>query len=87
MDHLEVLDRKNRSPFRIDDHDLAHGRFAFKVNVIDDCEEFRHLSEIPCSLPIDEIKIQERLRWDAKTNMILGTCREHGSKRSGAGAS
>ena len=30
---------------------------------------------------VDEIKIQERLRWDAKTNMILGLAREHGSGR------
>lgn len=30
------------------------------------------------SMGIDEIKIQERLRWDPHTNMILGVCREHG---------
>ncbi|KAI0042726.1 hypothetical protein FA95DRAFT_1682348 [Auriscalpium vulgare] len=26
----------------------------------------------------DEIKVQERLRWDCPTNTILGICREHG---------
>ena len=25
----------------------------------------------------DEIKIESRLRWDSRTNMILGVCREH----------
>ncbi|KAI0058140.1 hypothetical protein BV25DRAFT_1862304, partial [Artomyces pyxidatus] len=30
------------------------------------------------TMVIDEIKIQERLRWDARRNMILGVCREHG---------
>jgi hypothetical protein len=29
-------------------------------------------------MPIDELKISERLRWDPRTNMILGVCREHG---------
>ena len=33
-------------------------------------------------MPVDEIKIQERLRWDLRTNMILGICREHGGKCS-----
>jgi len=28
-------------------------------------------------LMADEIKIESRLRWDARTNMILGVCREH----------
>jgi len=31
------------------------------------------------SIQIDEIKVQERLRWDPRTNHILGVCREHGS--------
>ena len=31
-------------------------------------------------MPIDEIKLQERLRWDPRTNMILGVCREHGGE-------
>lgn len=39
------------------------------------CE--RHVLFHPASLSIDEIKIQERLRWEASTNMILGLCREH----------
>lgn len=34
------------------------------------------------TMPVDEIKIQERLRWDSRTNMILGVCREHGGKCS-----
>lgn len=34
------------------------------------------------SMMIDEIKIQERLRWDPRTNQILGVCREHGHKCS-----
>ena len=37
---------------------------------------------IGMTMPVDEIKIQERLRWDSRTNMILGICREHGSKCS-----
>lgn len=28
-------------------------------------------------LMADEIKIESRLRWDSRTNMILGVCREH----------
>ncbi|KAG6818758.1 hypothetical protein H0H93_002077, partial [Arthromyces matolae] len=31
-------------------------------------------------MQIDEIKIQERLRWEPNTNMILGICREHGQR-------
>jgi hypothetical protein len=37
---------------------------------------------IGMTMPVDEIKIQERLRWDSRTNMILGICWEHGSKCS-----
>ncbi|KAI0337896.1 hypothetical protein BDW22DRAFT_1487987 [Trametopsis cervina] len=44
-------------------------------------DEFAGFTEIAVSMPLDEIKIEERLRWDAKTNMILGTGREHGSER------
>jgi hypothetical protein len=33
---------------------------------------------IGMTMPIDEIKLQERLRWEPRTNMILGVCREHG---------
>ena len=33
---------------------------------------------IGMTMPIDELKIQPRLRWDPYTNMILGVCREHG---------
>ncbi|KAF8160309.1 hypothetical protein BJ912DRAFT_1151048 [Pholiota molesta] len=33
---------------------------------------------IGMSMQLDEIKIQERLRWDPRTNQILGVCREHG---------
>jgi hypothetical protein len=28
-------------------------------------------------LMADEIKLEERLRWEARTNEILGVCREH----------
>lgn len=31
----------------------------------------------PFSICIDELKLEERLRWDSSTNMILGVCREH----------
>ena len=31
------------------------------------------------TMQVDEIKIQERLRWEPKSNVILGVCREHGS--------
>ncbi|KAG6819936.1 hypothetical protein H0H93_007260 [Arthromyces matolae] len=30
------------------------------------------------TIQVDEIKLQERLRWDSRSNMILGVCREHG---------
>jgi hypothetical protein len=33
-------------------------------------------------LMLDELKVEERPRWDDKTNMILGTCREHGKNTS-----
>lgn len=33
------------------------------------------------TLQVDEIKIQERLRWDPTSNQILGVCREHTSDR------
>ncbi|GJE96106.1 hypothetical protein PsYK624_122990 [Phanerochaete sordida] len=29
------------------------------------------------SIPVDEIKVQSRLRWEAATNLIHGLCREH----------
>ena len=31
------------------------------------------------TMQVDEIKIQEHLRWEPKSNVILGVCREHGS--------
>ncbi len=31
-------------------------------------------------LMFDEIKVEERPRWCARTNNILGICREHGSR-------
>jgi hypothetical protein len=37
---------------------------------------------IGMTMPIDEFKIQECLRWDPHTNMILGVCREHSTKCS-----
>ena len=36
-------------------------------------------------IAVDELKVQERLRWDPRSNHILGVCREHGS-RLGASA-
>jgi hypothetical protein len=33
-------------------------------------------------IQVDEIKLQERLRWDPCSNMILGVCREHGGQCS-----
>lgn len=33
---------------------------------------------IGMTMPIDEIKLEERLRWDPHSNMIIGICREHG---------
>ena len=33
---------------------------------------------IGAKIEIDEIKNAERLRWNAHTDVILGTCREHG---------
>ncbi|KAF4615995.1 hypothetical protein D9613_011212 [Agrocybe pediades] len=34
------------------------------------------------SMQVDEIKVQERLRWEPRTNSILGVCREHGGQCS-----
>jgi hypothetical protein len=31
------------------------------------------------TMAVDELKVQERLRWDLHSNHILGVCREHGS--------
>jgi hypothetical protein len=31
-------------------------------------------------LILDEIAVEKRVRWDNKTNMILGACREHSEK-------
>jgi hypothetical protein len=38
--------------------------------------------EVGCGyvLMIDEIKVEERLRWDPSSNKILGLCREHTQK-------
>jgi hypothetical protein len=33
------------------------------------------------TMQTDEIKLQERLRWDPRTNQILGVCREHSTGR------
>jgi hypothetical protein len=33
-------------------------------------------------LMADEIKIESRMRWDSRTNMILGICREHSAEYS-----
>ncbi len=33
-------------------------------------------------LMLDELKVEGRLRWDPRSNHILGVCREHGSKTS-----
>lgn len=33
------------------------------------------------TMQVDELKIQERLRWDPTSNEILGVCREHTSNR------
>lgn len=39
-------------------------------------------SPVQCVTPyiilVDEIKVEERFRWDPGSNMILGVCREHG---------
>ncbi|KAF9536471.1 hypothetical protein CPC08DRAFT_771554, partial [Agrocybe pediades] len=32
------------------------------------------------TIAVDELKVQERLRWDPRSNYILGVCREHGDK-------
>ena len=34
------------------------------------------------TLMFDELKVEERLRWDDKTNMIQGVCQEHGKVAS-----
>ena len=31
---------------------------------------------------LDELKVEERPRWDDKTNKIQGTCREHSENES-----
>src|SRR5271168_526007 len=30
------------------------------------------------TMAVDKLKVQERLRWDPRSNHILGVCREHG---------
>jgi len=35
---------------------------------------------IGMTMPINEIKLQECLCWDPRTNMILGVCKEHGGE-------
>lgn len=32
------------------------------------------------TMVVDELRMQERLRWDPHSNHILGVCREHGSR-------
>ncbi|KAJ7106157.1 hypothetical protein C8R44DRAFT_834354 [Mycena epipterygia] len=34
---------------------------------------------VHCVVMMDEIAVEKRVRWDDKTNMILGACREHSS--------
>ncbi|KAI0054949.1 hypothetical protein BV25DRAFT_1816306, partial [Artomyces pyxidatus] len=36
-------------------------------------------SVVGMTMPIDELKVQERLRWEYHSDMILGVCREHSS--------
>ncbi|KAH9925086.1 hypothetical protein B0H21DRAFT_700940 [Amylocystis lapponica] len=38
--------------------------------------------EVPMSMFVDELKLEERLRWDPSRNKILGVCREHGHQVS-----
>ncbi|KAF8153671.1 hypothetical protein BJ912DRAFT_476922, partial [Pholiota molesta] len=38
----------------------------------------RNQPKFGMSIQFDELKVQERLRWDPRTNNILGVCREHG---------
>ncbi|KAG6836745.1 hypothetical protein H0H93_003969, partial [Arthromyces matolae] len=45
-----------------------------------DGETRDHRRVIGMTIQVDEIKIQERLRWDPSSNLILGVCREHGSQ-------
>ena len=40
-------------------------------------KNLRAISGCGYVLMIDEIKVEERLRWDPSTNRILGLCREH----------
>ena len=44
--------------------------------------EFLDISgaEIAMTLCVDELKLEERLRWDPSSNMMLGVCREHSSE-------
>ena len=43
-------------------------------------QEYYRDRTIGMTVPIDEIKLQEHLCWDPRTNMILGVCREHRDK-------
>ncbi|KAF8889386.1 hypothetical protein BD779DRAFT_1611119 [Infundibulicybe gibba] len=54
--------------------DIGHNitaSFALNLNEMDTLENIGYV------LMIDEIKTESRLRWDDKTNKILGLCREH----------
>ncbi|TFK45706.1 hypothetical protein OE88DRAFT_1639531 [Heliocybe sulcata] len=53
------------------EHNLA---IAFPTEVED---KNPHAYEEAVTLFADELKLEERLRWDAPTNHILGVCREH----------
>ena len=46
------------------------------------CYPPREISSEPIQgmiMQVDELKVQERLRWDPSSNNILGVCHEHGS--------
>ena len=54
----------------------ASACFESLVNVVES------LGVVHQVLMLDELKTEERPRWDDKTNMILGPCREHSKNTS-----
>lgn len=57
--------------------DMDHN-LAIYFNIPDDARPTSIRKITGATIVIDEIRTQPCLRWDARRNMILGVCREHG---------
>lgn len=61
--------------------DVEHNTTAC-ISMISDPELLAMSNVVHQSLLFDELKSEERVRWDERTNNIVGICREHGHKAS-----